>query len=289
MAGVPGEVNRSVPASAARRPALVEDLLGSRLYEATHSLAGMGALTLRSLSLAVRPPFRWWRDATMEAGVWIRRSLIPLAIAHGVYLVAFGIILFGRVLANIGVVERESGTMYLIWVREISTWITTMICAGVIGATITADIGARRIREELDALAVLGVDSIRSLVVPRVVAATFVIPVLATLSLLWILVINYLLAPSGLNYSTGVFTADLSRTIFPPDLLFPLILKNLMCGILVGVVACHKGLSCKLGSEGVGRAVSQAVVICFFGVWLLNSFFNLAYLAVFTNAAVMHG
>jgi phospholipid/cholesterol/gamma-HCH transport system permease protein len=249
----------------------------------------MGTLTVRSLRLAMRPPFRWRRDAIMHAGLWIRRSLLPLAIAHGIYLIAFGIILFGHVFANIGVVERESGAMYLIWVREISTWITAMICAGVVGATITADLGARRIREELDALSVLGVDAIRSLVVPRVIASTFVLPVLGTLSLLWMLAINALVAPSALHFPPGVFFADLSRTIYPNDLVFPLLVKNLLCGLLIGVVACHKGLNCKLGTEGVGRAVSESVVASFFGVWLLNTFFNLAYLAVFTNAAVLHG
>jgi len=273
----------------AARPSLQETFVDSRLYEALASFAGMGSLTVKTFRGIFSRPVNWLPDAIEEAAAGVRRCFIPLLISHGVYLIGFGVILFGRILTNIGVIEREAGAMYLIWAREISTWITAMIFAGVVGAAVTADIGARRIREELDALSVLGVDAVRALVVPRVVATALMAPILAAISLLMVLTINLIVAPMHLGYPTGVYFDNVARTIYPPDLFFTMFLKNFLIGILVGIVACHKGLTCKRGSEGVGRAVNQAVVISFFSIWLLNSFFNLAYVSAFPQVSTLRG
>jgi phospholipid/cholesterol/gamma-HCH transport system permease protein len=253
------------------------------------STAGIGALGVRAILIGLTPPFGWFRESVNLSAAWIKRSIVPLSIAQGVYLTGFGIVLFGHVFGSIGVVDREPGAIYLIWGRELSTSITEMIFAGAIGAAITADLGARRVREELDALSVLGVDNVRSLVVPRVMATALVAPVLAIYSLFWVLGLNLLIAPHALGFTQQLSITDVERTLFAPDLLYTMFLKNFLLGVFVGIVACHKGLTCKLGSEGVGRAVNQTVVICFVGVWMFNAFFNLAYLTAFPAASVAHG
>jgi phospholipid/cholesterol/gamma-HCH transport system permease protein len=286
--------SREAPASRAparpeRARGWSEQFLGSRAYEAIASASGMSSLGVKAIRMGLRPPFGWFRGSVDLSATWLRRSLVPQSIAHGVYLTGFGIVLFGHVFGSIGVVDREPGAMYLIWGRELGTSITEMIFAGLVGASITADLGARRVREELDALSVLGVDNVRSLVVPRVMATGLVAPVLAAFSLLWVLLLNLLIAPHQLGFSWGLYFADVQRTIFAPDLLFTIFLKNFVIGIFVGVVACHKGLTCKLGSEGVGRAVNQTIVIAFVGIWMFNAFFNLAYLTAFPGASIAHG
>jgi phospholipid/cholesterol/gamma-HCH transport system permease protein len=283
------EATHTGASSGAPRSRLSEEFLSSRAYESVQSAAGIGSLGVRAIRLGLTPPFRWFRDAVDLSALWLRRSLIPQSIAHVVYLTGFGIVLFGHVLGSIGVVDREPGAMYLIWGRELGTSITEMIFAGLVGASITADLGARRVREELDALSVLGLDNVRSLVVPRVMATGFVAPVLAAYSLLLVMVANLLIAPHQLGFTWGVYFGDLQRTIFTPDLLFTVFLKNFLIGIFVGIVACHKGLTCKLGSEGVGRAVNQTIVIAFVGIWMFNAFYNLAYLTAFPSASVFHG
>jgi phospholipid/cholesterol/gamma-HCH transport system permease protein len=264
-------------------------LTDTTIYDRLKSAGDMGALAVTSVRRAARPPFGWFQDAVVEVSDATRRCLLPLLVSHGVYLIGYGIILFGSILANIGVIERESGAMFYIWVREIATWITGMIFAGVVGSAITADLGARRIREELDALDVLGVRKIDTLVVPRVMATTVAMPLLVILSLMWVTFLNFLIAPITLDYSAGVWFHNLQANIFPTDLIFTTLVKNIVLGFFVGVVACHKGLTCKLGAEGVGRAVNQTVVITFFGIWLFNSVFNLGYLTVFPNAAQFRG
>lgn len=266
-----------------------ESFYDSRAYESIQSVAGIGSLGVRTIRMSLRPPFKWLRESVDLSATWIKRSIIPQSIAHASYLIAFGVVLFGHVLGAIGVVDREPGTTYLSWSRELSTTITEMIFAGLVGAAITADLGARRVREELDALSVLGVDNVRELVVPRVMAAGLVAPVLAVLSLFWVLVVNLLVAPHQLGFTWGEYSAEVQRSIFAPDLFFALFLKNFFIGIFVGIVACHKGLTCKMGSDGVGRAVNQTVVIAFVGIWGFNAFWNLAYLTAFPAASVLHG
>lgn len=283
------EATGTSPRPLSSRPRLSEQFLGSRAYESIQSAAGMGSLGVRAIRMGLTPPFSWFRASVDLSATWIKRSIIPQSIAHAVYLTGFGIVLFGHVFGAIGVVDREPGAMYLIWGRELGTSITEMIFAGLVGAAITADLGARRVREELDALSVLGLDNVRSLVVPRVMATGLVAPILATFSLLWVIVVNLLIAPHELGFTWGEYFADVQRTIFAPDLLFTMFLKNFFIGIFVGIVACHKGLTCKLGSEGVGRAVNQTIVIAFVGIWMFNAFWNLAYLTAFPGASIFRG
>src|SRR5437660_7906760 len=82
--------------------------LGSVMYERLKSAGQMGALAVRIPVLALRPPYPWWRDALTEAATGVRRSFVPLMLSDAVFLISFVIIIFGNVLTNLGVSERES-------------------------------------------------------------------------------------------------------------------------------------------------------------------------------------
>ena len=66
-------------------------------------------------------------------------------------------------------------------------------------------------------------------------------------------------------------------------------IKHTILGFFVGIVACQKGLSARGGAEGVGRVVTQTVVITFFGIWLINSLFNTGYLTIVPDAIGIRG
>jgi phospholipid/cholesterol/gamma-HCH transport system permease protein len=266
-----------------------EMLEDSRPWQRFRAFGEMGALAIQVLRIAVTSPALWIRDATVEISVAFRRCAIPLAISHTVYAVGYGILLFGALIASLGISERIASAFFLIWGREVATWVTAMIFAGIVGSSVAADLGARKVREELDAMAVLGVRQVRALVVPRVVAMTVALPVLAMLSLMLVMIVNYFLSTSLFSFSHGVFRDNLFSSIYPLDLVVTVALKNAILGFFIGIVACYKGISSKPGAEGVGRAVSETVMITFFGVWLFNSLFNLAYLTLLPNAAILKG
>jgi phospholipid/cholesterol/gamma-HCH transport system permease protein len=248
----------------------------------------MGVLAVRSVGAWFHPPYSWFPDAVVEASKALRRCIIPLALSVSVFIIALSVLVFGNLLHELGATDREAGGMWIAFTREVCVWVTGMVFAGVAGSAITADLGARKIREELDALAVLGVDKVRALVVPRVLATTVACPVLGIMATTIVVGVNYAVAPSHLHLAPSVWRNSLVGDIIPLDL-YAVLIKYTIIGFFVGVVSCAKGLSSKPGAEGVGRAVNQTVVITFFGVWLINTLFNLAYLTVFPQTAILRG
>jgi phospholipid/cholesterol/gamma-HCH transport system permease protein len=167
-------------------------------------------------------------------------------------------------------------------------WVTGMVFAGTVGASITADLAARKNRDELDALAVLGVDQIRLLVLPRVVAASLACAFLGVFALLVTILTDWGLAPSFVPMSHTLVADGIVQSMLSTDQLAAL-LKFALIGAFVGLVSCAKGLTAGGGTEGVGRAVNQNVVLVFAGIWVLNSLFNLTYLTIFPQLADFKG
>lgn len=257
-------------------------------YSSLANAAGMGALLVATMRLAIKPPFTWWREAMVEASLAVRRCLLPLFVASASYAIALIGVYGGHILQLLGGTDRIGGPGYVAAIREPSVWATMMILAGVAGSAITADLGARKIRDELDALSVLGVDTIKSLVVPRCVALALIAPVLGLLSLGITVGLLYLTSPALLGVSRASFTVSLSLAVYSVDFA-AFLLKFVIVGVIVGLVSCFKGLSTGGGAEGVGRAVNSTVVITFFALWLLTVIFNNGYLSLFPEVTTQRG
>jgi phospholipid/cholesterol/gamma-HCH transport system permease protein len=268
---------------------VLTDLQASSAWDRLKILGELGAMGVRVLRMIVTPPFTWWRTTITEVSLSFRRTAWPMILSHSIYMLAFGLILFGNIILSLGLPERHGGILSILWTRELATWITGMVFAGIVGSAITADLGARKIREELDALAVLGVEQTRTLIVPRVVAATVAMPALALLSLIIVNAVEWFAAPGYFGVDRTILIDGFKANILATDVLLSTALKNLILGYFIGIVACYKGVSCKAGAEGVGRAVNQTVVITFFGVWLFNSVFNFAYFTTFPDLATFRG
>jgi phospholipid/cholesterol/gamma-HCH transport system permease protein len=158
-------------------------------------------------------------------------------------------------------------------VREFAPWINAMVVAGVIGTAMTADLGARRIREEIDAMEVLGIEPIRTLVVPRVIAVTIMTGLLDLVALTFGIVGGYIAAVPLLGASSGSYFASFFANATVTEL-WGSVLKTTLFGLIIGVVCCYKGLTAQGGPIGVGRAVNQAVVISFAAIWVFNFVFT---------------
>ncbi len=147
-------------------------------------------------------------------------------------------------------------------VREFAPWINAMVVAGVIGTAITADLGARRIREEIDAMEVLGIDPVRSLVLPRVIALFIITGALDLVALSFGIAGGWIASVPLLGATSGGFFANFFANATVTDL-WGSVLKTAIFGLIIAIVCCYKGLNAKGGPAGVGRAVNQAVVIAF--------------------------
>jgi phospholipid/cholesterol/gamma-HCH transport system permease protein len=271
------------PRAAARKPLLGEDYFDPRrrLLEA----GGMVALFLAVLRELVRAPYAgWWRNTVEEAWSVTIRCTIPLCLS--LFALGFGTfgVQAGGVLDVLGTADRLGGVYALGMNREPGAWVTGMIVAGVAGTAMCADLGARKIREELDALRVIGVDPVRALVLPRILALTIVSPIIAIFGVLVGyasgLVATLLLYPG--SGGAGPFFATLGANLYFLDIV-SLVVRTAVFGLVTGVIACHKGLNASGGPEGVGRAVNQTVVLAFVAVWVFNFAFQSALLATFTD------
>ena len=196
----------------------------------------------------------------------------------------------GRVFRFFGEALRQAGILILgstmvIWglvfilasIREFAPFVTAVVVAGVAGTAITADLGARKIREELDALQVLGVDPIKNLVVPRFLALMLITGLLDIYALVFGLS-GGILTELVYHQSLGGFFATLFSQASITDL-WGSVIKCTLFGAIIAVVCSYKGMNASGGAAGVGRAVNQAVVISFMGVFAFNYAFTQTMLA----------
>jgi phospholipid/cholesterol/gamma-HCH transport system permease protein len=212
-----------------------------------------------------------------QAWVLIRRCAVPTIIS----LFAFGYgapgIQSTSIGERLGFVDRVGEVFSVASLREFAPWVAGMVVAGAAGTAITADLGARKVREELDALAVIGVDTIRSLVAPRVLALTLIMPALMIFGLV-ISAFSGVIAVVQFGGTAAAYWATFQAHFTVVDLLMN-ILKTFGFGFIIAIICSYKGINATGGSEGVGRAVNQAVVIAFVSVWVFNFAFNSSYQA----------
>jgi phospholipid/cholesterol/gamma-HCH transport system permease protein len=245
----------------------------------------MMILTGRTLLSALRPPYPYGGELVSQflfvlRLVWFPLLVTTVAISYG----APGL-QAGDFLTLFGALDRLGGFFVLASIREIGPLITAIVMAGVAGTAITADLGARKVREELDALQVLGVDPVKSLVVPRFLAlmvATGLFDIYAVLFGMF----GGILAELVFGQSLGPFWNTLFANSSTVDL-WGSVLKCTMFGAIIAIVCCYKGMSASGGAEGVGRAVNEAVVISFLGVGTFNYVFTQTLLATHPNILVI--
>src|SRR2546423_9017496 len=145
----------------------------------------MVILTGKTIMSALRPPYPYGGEFMSQFLFALKLCWFPLLIST----VAFGYGAPGVQAANFltlfGALDRLGGFFVLASIREFAPWVDAMIVAGVARTAITADLGARKIREELDALQVLGVDPVKKLVVPRFLALMLVTGLLDVYALIF--------------------------------------------------------------------------------------------------------
>ncbi|HXD55360.1 MAG TPA: ABC transporter permease [Solirubrobacteraceae bacterium] len=237
----------------------------------------MMLLTGRTIWSALRPPYPYGGEFVSQflfvlRLVWFPLMITTVAISYG----AAGL-QATDFLTIVGALDRLGGFFVLASIREIGPLITSIVIAGVAGTAITADLGARKVREELDALQVLGVDPVKNLVVPRFLAlmlATCLFDIYALLFGIFGGVFAELLGGGRL----GPFWSTLFANASVTDL-WGSVLKCSMFGAIIAIVCCYKGMSASGGAEGVGRAVNEAVVISFLAFGAFNYVFTQTLLA----------
>jgi phospholipid/cholesterol/gamma-HCH transport system permease protein len=234
---------------------------------------------------AVRHPVGYWRDTLDEMYGMLRFCFLPVLAAVGGFTFLIGNLAYGT-LTLAGAQSRVGTYFVMADVREIAPFTTAMAVAGVMGTALCADLGARRIREELDAMEVLGINVVRTLVLPRVLSVTIMTVAFNFTSIL--LGISMAVSSGAIagNTRAGSIFSVFFAILTEYDLLISSTFKCAVLGLFIGVVCAQKGLYAKGGAQGVGRAVNEAVVQCFVAIWIVNFVINTSMLGIFPEILI---
>ncbi|WP_433560307.1 MlaE family ABC transporter permease [Nocardia sp. CA-151230] len=228
---------------------------------------GAGAIRVGVVDV-VRLRFQLHETLT-QAWFLIRVTAIPsvlMAIPFGVIVSAQ----VGNIVSQLGADSMIGAAGGLGVIKQGAPMATAMLLGGAGAAAIAADLGARTIREEVDAMRVMGVDPIQRLVVPRIAAMMLVAPLLNVLIVCIGIASGFAVAVAALDVSPGSYWQSFGAFTTPIDIWVSLA-KALIFGLLVVVIACQRGLEAKGGPRGVADGVNAAVVMSVAAVAVLNT------------------
>ncbi|WP_067477788.1 ABC transporter permease [Dietzia timorensis] len=185
----------------------------------------------------------------------------------------------GSLIKQLGAEAFTGATGVLAIVQQGAPLVTSLLIAGAAGSAVAADLGARTIREELDAMRVLGIDPVQRLVVPRVIAMILIAILLNGLVCIVGIAGGYVFNIMLQGGTPGAYLMSFSALAQLPDLVMATI-KAAVFGLIAGVVASYTGMNPKGGPKGVGDAVNLGVVLTFLLLFFANLILTAVYLQI---------
>ena len=154
-------------------------------------------------------------------------------------------------------------------VKELGPVLTALMVAGRVGSGIAAELGSMVVTDQIAALRALGTDPIRKLVLPRILAGLLMVPLLTCISVAVGLVGAWIITLTQLKVATGVYWNSVIAGLYVQDVWMGLI-KPFFLGFAIVSIGCHVGLRTSGGTQGVGRATTNAVVASSVAVLVVN-------------------
>lgn len=163
--------------------------------------------------------------------------------------------------------------------REFGVLLTAILIAGRSGSAFTAQIGSMKIREEIDAMRVLGLDPMEVLVLPRVIALVVMLPVIAFIAAFLGIVGGALVAATAMDISIALFVARFEETIILNHF-WAGIIKAPFFAFVIAVIGCFQGMEVEGSAESLGQRTTLSVVQALFLVIVIDAFFAMFYLEI---------
>lgn len=220
----------------------------------------------------------WWREWVSQCWFIAKVTSLPVVLIS----IPFGMVIalhVGSFNRQLGAESATGAAMVLAIVREAAPVATALLIAGAGGSAMTADLGSRKIRDEIAAMEVMAVNPIHRLVTPRLWAASFVSLFLVSLVSVAGLGGGFVFNVLVQKTTAGAYFSGFTSLVQLPDL-FSALAKAFVFGLIAAMVACYKGLYAKGGPKGVGDAVNQAVVVTFILIFFANFVMTTLYFAL---------
>jgi len=221
---------------------------------------------------------QWYKEFLSQMWFLAKVCSIPAVLIS----IPFGMVIalhVGSFTHQLGADSATGAALVLAIVREASPVACALLIAGAGGSAMTADIGSRKIRDEIAAMEVMAINPVHRLVTPRLVAAAMVsmllVPMVAVAGLAGGFTLNVFVqgVTAGAYFSGFTALAQLAD-------LWSALIKAFIFGLIAAMVSCYKGLYCKGGPKGVGDAVNQGVVVTFILIFFANFVLTTLYFAI---------
>ena len=276
-----GDISINRPPGRRREPLSIIEQVGKAAVELWRDLQALltfvGELALTLLRAARQPRLVRWQEAWLVAersGVNALPIIALIGVLLGLILAFQSAIPMRRFGADIFVADLLGIAM----LREMGPLITAIILAGRSGSAFAAELGTMKVREEIDALRTMGLEPVRFLVVPRVIAAVAMTPVLTVFANLFGLMGGAIVMRS-LGYPLVTYVNQVLSAVTVGDLMGGL-LKSFVYGIVVAAVGCLRGLETKTGASAVGQSTTSAVVSGIVLIAIVDGLFAVVFYAL---------
>ncbi len=219
-----------------------------------------------------RLPFR--RAVLFEQTARTGVGSVPLVGMVSFFLGLTMALLTGYELRTFGMERLVPELVATAFCRELGPLMTGIVLAARIGAAYTAELGTMTVSEEVEAIEAMGIGPLRFLVGPKLVAIVLLMPCLVVISNVAALIGGAVISITTLNIALSYFVDLVREGLLVKDVIAGII-KSLMFGLIVGLVACYRGLTVKGGAAGVGAATTSSVVTSITTVIAADSVFNI--------------
>lgn len=226
-------------------------------------------LTWQALRNVVRRPF-YWNDLFLQMDI-IGVGSLPIVLLTGFFSGAIMALQMSRALSQYGATGQVGQIVSITLVREMGPVLSALLVAGRNASGIASELGSMKVSEQIDAMRALGTDPVQKLVTPRVLATAIMLPLLVIVADFVGLIGGFLVSSYLLNITASQFWTSAYQALEWNDLAQGLI-KPLVFAFIISLVGCFYGLRTTGGTQGVGRATTEAVVTS--SVWIfITTFF----------------
>jgi phospholipid/cholesterol/gamma-HCH transport system permease protein len=246
------------PQSSAPETPSVVQVLTEAVKQFVLDVQNYARMSVLSLTNLLTEP-RYTQD-TLDQMDDIGVGSLPIVLLSGFFIGAVMVLQTGQQFQRFGQVSLTGDIVSLALVRELGPTITGLLVAGRCSSGIASEIGSMLVTEQVDAMRAMGTDPSRKLISPRVLASLITVPLLTTISVFVGLLGGMVASVFSLRLSPTTFWQRAIAILEFSDLMQGFT-KSLLFAFILSTVGCYKGLNVRGGTQGVGRATTQSVVV----------------------------
>jgi phospholipid/cholesterol/gamma-HCH transport system permease protein len=222
----------------------------------------------RALRNVFRPP-HYESDILLQMDI-IGVGSLPIVILIGFFTGVVITMQMARALAQYGAVDQVGPIVAITLVRELGPVLTAILVAGRNASGIASELGSMKVTEQIDAMRALGTDPIQKLVTPRMIATAVMLPLLTIVADFLGLIGGWAIARLSIGLTTSQYWTSAYQALEYNDITQGL-LKPFVFAFMVSLVGCFYGLRTTGGTQGVGHATTQAVVVSSVWIFVITS------------------